>query len=187
MRQQPSQPPTRNRTERAHMVPCARGTVSVGTSLAEPPPHSTMRARDSATTFPRTSATRDAGLTANLACTHRRGVGIADRPETLALQASTARAFNERRDKSPGRLTFSDVTLERGTTQDRDLFDWFQDVAITSSGLAFRRELQAQPRHRAAGSRRHRAAPLVTRTRLACEVRRGRVGQRERRETSSSR
>ncbi len=37
--------------------------------------------------------------------------------------------------KSPGRLTFSDVTLERGTTQDRDLFDWFQDVTITSSGL----------------------------------------------------
>lgn len=37
--------------------------------------------------------------------------------------------------KSPGRLTFSDVTLERGASQDRDLFDWFQDVAITSSGL----------------------------------------------------
>ncbi|MFH0900617.1 MAG: phage tail protein [Pseudomonadota bacterium] len=37
--------------------------------------------------------------------------------------------------KSPGRLTFSDVTLERGATQDRDLFDWFQDVAITSSWL----------------------------------------------------
>lgn len=29
----------------------------------------------------------------------------------------------------------ADVTLERGATQDRDLFDWFQDVAITSSGL----------------------------------------------------
>jgi phage tail-like protein len=37
--------------------------------------------------------------------------------------------------KSPGRLTFADVTLERGATQDRDLFDWFQDVAITASGL----------------------------------------------------
>jgi phage tail-like protein len=37
--------------------------------------------------------------------------------------------------KSPGRLTFSDVTLERGATQDRDLFDWLQDVAITASGL----------------------------------------------------
>jgi phage tail-like protein len=37
--------------------------------------------------------------------------------------------------KSPGRLTFADVTLERGATQDRDLFYWFQDVAITSSGL----------------------------------------------------
>jgi phage tail-like protein len=38
-------------------------------------------------------------------------------------------------DKSPGRLTFSDVTLDRGATQDRDLFDWLQDVAIVSSGL----------------------------------------------------
>jgi phage tail-like protein len=37
--------------------------------------------------------------------------------------------------KSPGRLTFADVTLERGASQDRDLFDWFQDVAVTSSGL----------------------------------------------------
>jgi len=37
--------------------------------------------------------------------------------------------------KSPGRLTFPDVTLERGATDDHDLFDWFQDVAKTSSGL----------------------------------------------------
>jgi phage tail-like protein len=37
--------------------------------------------------------------------------------------------------KSPGRLTFADVTLERGATQDRDLFDWFLDVADTVSGL----------------------------------------------------
>ena len=37
--------------------------------------------------------------------------------------------------KSPGRLTFSDVTLERGATDDRDLFDWFQDVAAAASGL----------------------------------------------------
>jgi len=36
--------------------------------------------------------------------------------------------------KSPGRLTFTDVTLERGATQDHDLFDWFRDVAIASSG-----------------------------------------------------
>ena len=32
-------------------------------------------------------------------------------------------------------LTFADITLERGATQDRDLFDWFQDVAVASSGL----------------------------------------------------
>jgi len=37
--------------------------------------------------------------------------------------------------KSPGRLTFSDITLERGATQDRDLFDWFGDVANLASGL----------------------------------------------------
>jgi phage tail-like protein len=37
--------------------------------------------------------------------------------------------------KSPGRLTFSDVTLERGATEDQDLFDWFQDVIVSSSGL----------------------------------------------------
>ena len=37
--------------------------------------------------------------------------------------------------KSPGRLTFADMTLERGATQDRDLFDWLQDVALTSSNL----------------------------------------------------
>lgn len=37
--------------------------------------------------------------------------------------------------KSPGRLTFVDVTLERGATQDRDLFDWLQDVEITSGDL----------------------------------------------------
>ena len=37
--------------------------------------------------------------------------------------------------KSPGRLTFPDVTLERGATKDRDLFDWFQQVANTASGL----------------------------------------------------
>jgi phage tail-like protein len=31
--------------------------------------------------------------------------------------------------KSPGRLTFADVTLERGATADHDLFDWFAQVA----------------------------------------------------------
>ena len=38
-------------------------------------------------------------------------------------------------DKSPGRLTFPDVSLDRGATKDREIFDWFQDVATTSSGL----------------------------------------------------
>ena len=34
-----------------------------------------------------------------------------------------------------GRLTFADVTLERGVTFDRDLYDWLQDVAIAASGF----------------------------------------------------
>lgn len=37
--------------------------------------------------------------------------------------------------KSVGRLTFSDVDLTRGATRDRDLFDWFQEVATLASGL----------------------------------------------------
>src|SRR5579871_3002368 len=36
--------------------------------------------------------------------------------------------------KTPGRLTFTDVTLERGATHDTDMFDWFQDIALASSG-----------------------------------------------------
>jgi phage tail-like protein len=31
--------------------------------------------------------------------------------------------------KSPGRLKFADITLERGATKDQDLFDWMQQVA----------------------------------------------------------
>jgi len=31
--------------------------------------------------------------------------------------------------KSPGRLKFADVTLERGATKDQDLFDWMSEVA----------------------------------------------------------
>ena len=31
--------------------------------------------------------------------------------------------------KSPGRLTFADITLERGATLERDMYDWFQQVA----------------------------------------------------------
>jgi len=37
--------------------------------------------------------------------------------------------------KSPGRLTFSDVTLERGAAKDRDLYDWLRSVANTATGL----------------------------------------------------
>lgn len=40
-------------------------------------------------------------------------------------------------EKQPGRVTLSDVTLERGATQDEDLFTWFKEVAKVSanSGL----------------------------------------------------
>lgn len=40
-------------------------------------------------------------------------------------------------DKSPGRATVDDVTLERGATMDRDLWDWLLDVAdlASSAGL----------------------------------------------------
>ena len=34
--------------------------------------------------------------------------------------------------KSAGRLTFSDVTLERGVAQDDDMYDWFSEVADSS-------------------------------------------------------
>jgi phage tail-like protein len=35
--------------------------------------------------------------------------------------------------KSPGRLKFADVTLERGATLDHDLFDWLSEVADASA------------------------------------------------------
>lgn len=37
--------------------------------------------------------------------------------------------------KSPGRMKFSDVTLERGASADSDLWDWFNEVARGASGL----------------------------------------------------
>ncbi len=48
--------------------------------------------------------------------------------------------------KSPGRLTFSDVTLERGATSELDLYNWFRTVAIAAAGVGlpdplFRRTL----------------------------------------------
>lgn len=38
-------------------------------------------------------------------------------------------------DKSPGRLSFSDVTLERGATSDLELYSWFEEVADASAGI----------------------------------------------------
>jgi phage tail-like protein len=37
--------------------------------------------------------------------------------------------------KSPGRLTFADITLERGATNDRDFYDWMNEVVNVASGL----------------------------------------------------
>ena len=37
--------------------------------------------------------------------------------------------------KSPGRLKFADVTLERGATKDHDLFDWMEEVADAAAPL----------------------------------------------------
>ena len=34
--------------------------------------------------------------------------------------------------KSPGRLTYSDITLERGATEDEDMNDWFKTVGVAS-------------------------------------------------------
>ena len=35
--------------------------------------------------------------------------------------------------KSPGRVKFSDITLDRGATDDQDLFNWFKEVADASA------------------------------------------------------
>ena len=48
--------------------------------------------------------------------------------------------------KSPGRLKFADVTLERGATSDEDLFEWLSEVAdaAANAGLVepdFKRNL----------------------------------------------
>ncbi len=37
--------------------------------------------------------------------------------------------------KSPGRLTYADITLERGATIDLELFVWFESTAKASAGL----------------------------------------------------
>ena len=41
-------------------------------------------------------------------------------------------------DKSPGRVSFTDITLERGATDDEDMFEWFKEVvdAVNNVGLA---------------------------------------------------
>lgn len=36
--------------------------------------------------------------------------------------------------KSPGRMTFTDVTLQRGASQDFEMFQWFKEVANAASG-----------------------------------------------------
>jgi phage tail-like protein len=36
--------------------------------------------------------------------------------------------------KQPGRMTFSDVTLVRGATTDRDIYNWFRQIGDGASG-----------------------------------------------------
>ena len=40
--------------------------------------------------------------------------------------------------KSPGRLKFADVTLERGATKDHDLFDWMAQVADAAANAGLK-------------------------------------------------
>lgn len=37
--------------------------------------------------------------------------------------------------KSPGNITVPDITLERGATDDLDLYSWFEDVAKVAAGI----------------------------------------------------
>lgn len=66
-------------------------------------------------------------------------------------------------DKSPGRLTFSDVTLERGVTSDRSLYDWFLQVARAASDTG-----QNEPDYK-------RTLDIVQQDRTGTEVRRWRL------------
>lgn len=36
-------------------------------------------------------------------------------------------------DKSPGRIKFTDLTLDRGATEDQDIFSWFKEVVDAAS------------------------------------------------------
>lgn len=38
-------------------------------------------------------------------------------------------------DKSPGRVSFEDITLERGATDDLELYSWFEEVARAAAGI----------------------------------------------------
>jgi phage tail-like protein len=90
--------------------------------------------------------------------------------------------------KSPGRLKFADVTLERGATRDHELFDWFSDVAdaAANAGLVepvFKRNVDIVQQDRDGTT----PAALVAQRRLADQVRRRRLGQRGRRERDRER
>lgn len=48
--------------------------------------------------------------------------------------------------KSPGRATYTDITLERGATQDQDLFDWMSEIIDAAANIGtddpdFKRDL----------------------------------------------
>ena len=106
-------------------------------------------------------------------------------PVALGLRRDPrlTRRWHRGRGPTPGRPTFADFTLERGGTQDRDLFDWFQDVAITSSGLGltdvnYKRNLDIVQQDRDGTTLRRWTLSRAWPTKFVA----GRVGQRERRE-----
>ena len=78
------------------------------------------------------------------------GFGSSDWQKCSALEAELATIEHWEggaliADKSPGRLTISDLTLERGSTKDQDMYDWFRETAdaAAQSGAvedAFRRD-----------------------------------------------
>ena len=57
-------------------------------------------------------------------------------------------------DKSPGRVTVPDVTLSRGATRDKDLYDWYLQVLDASAGTGqatpqFKRNIDVVQKDRA--------------------------------------
>lgn len=68
-------------------------------------------------------------------------------------------------EKSPGRVKFADVTLERGATKDLDMFKWFKEVANIAANVG------------AVDNQYKRNVDIVQRDRDGSELRRWRIFQ----------